>query len=372
MQIHGGQDQLSVAGEAGVIDTALVKCSKDILITAMSSNKKVTKSVMPAVYKKSLKSYEESEDNICRSVAIYYSGRITGKQKYRKIYRHSCYRLNTNKSKNERLAINNCPIPSLVPYNRLMPYIKSIPIGTVYSISYKFCDGLDDCDKVNGCYRNLKEMLVKLAEFYLSGCTGHSITWFEEPYTFSVAVGGDGAPFGKDDTACAWLVSLLNIGRGVLSNNENYLLFGANCSENCVVVQRFVKMLLADIHDIENSVMTCSHNGKQANVKFSFTELPNDMKMLAFLSGELTNSTKYFSSFANVSSDDASNTLGTFGRGNVNTWKPWVYSERLTVVKEVEQMKAKLSKQHLSSSTKRSRLTTFIAKKKADKSLNLF
>ena len=94
-------------------------------------------------------------------------------------------------------------------------------------------------------------MLVKLAEFYLSGCTGHSITWFEEPYTFYVTVGGDGAPFGKDDTACAWLVSLLNIGRGVSSNNENYLLFGANCSENCVVAQRFVKSLLADIHDIE-------------------------------------------------------------------------------------------------------------------------
>ena len=111
--------------------------------------------------------------------------------------------------------------------------------------------------------------------------------------------------------------------------------------------------------------MTCSHNGRQVNVKFSFTELPNNMKMLAFLSGELSNSAKYFSSLANVSNDDANNILDTFGRSNVNTWKPWVYSERLTVVKEVEQMKAKLSKQHLSSSTKRSRLTTFIAKNKS-------
>ena len=225
----------------------------------MSSNKEFT-------YTKSLKTYEESEDNIVRSVTVYYSGGITGKQKYRKIYRHSCYRLSTNKRKNERLAINNCPLPSLVPYNRLMPYIKSISVGTIHSISDKLCDGLDDCDRVNGCYRNLKEMLVKFAEFYLSGCPGHSITWFKEPYTFSVAVGGDGAPFGKDDTACAWLVSLLIIGRGLLSNNENYLLFGANCSEKCVVVQRFVKMLLADIRDIEKSVMTCSHNGKQVNV----------------------------------------------------------------------------------------------------------
>lgn len=130
---------------------------------------------------------------------------------------------------------------------------------------------------------------------------------------------GDGAPFGKDDTACAWLISLLKIGRGVLSCNENYLLFGTDCSENCIVVQRF-KMLLADIHNVEKSVMTCSHNGKQVNVKFSFTELPNDMKMFAFLCGELSNSAKYFSSFANVSKDDVYNTLGTFGKSNKNTW----------------------------------------------------
>jgi hypothetical protein len=31
-----------------------------------------------------------------------------------------------------------------------------------------------------------------------------------------------------------------------------------------------------------------------------FAELPNDMKMLAFLAGELTNSATYFSTFADV------------------------------------------------------------------------
>ncbi|CAB4003604.1 Hypothetical predicted protein [Paramuricea clavata] len=317
---------------------------------------------LPIIYKKSLKTYEASEDNLIRSVAVYYSGGVTGKKKYRKIYKYSCYRLNKDKTKNERLAIDSCPLPRLVPYNRIMPYIKSISLGTINSVTDTLCYGLDECDKVTGCYRNLKEMLIKLAEFYLSGCTGHSITWFEEPYTFSV--GGDGAPFGKDDTPCAWLISLLNIGRGVLSSNENYLLFGANCRESCIVVQRFIKMLLTDIRDIEKSVMTCSHNGQQVNVKFSFTELPNDMKMLAFLSGELSNSAKYFSSFANVSSDDAKNTQATFGRGIENTWKPWMYSDRLKVVNEVEKLKAKL-KQPLSDATKRSKVTSFIAQKKS-------
>lgn len=223
---------MSVAAKIGVIDTALVKCSKDVLVTAMSSNKKFCNSLMPTIYKKSLKAYEASDENMVRSIAVYYSGGITGKQKYCKIYKDS-YR---NRNKSERLSIDNCPLPRLVPYNRLMPNIKSISLGTIFSVIDTLRDGLDECDRVSGCYSSLKELLIKLAEFYLSGCTSHTITWFGEPYTFFVALGGDGAPFGKDDTACAWLVSLLNIGRGVLSSNENYLLFGANCSENCIVV----------------------------------------------------------------------------------------------------------------------------------------
>ena len=39
-------------------------------------------------------------------------------------------------------------------------------------------------------------------------------------------------------------------------------------------------------------------------VTFTFELLPADMKWLAFISGELPNSAKYFSSFADVSADD--------------------------------------------------------------------
>ena len=37
------------------------------------------------------------------------------------------------------------------------------------------------------------------------------------------------------------------------------------------------------------------------NVTFSFDLLPGDMKLLAYINGELSNAAKYFSSFANVS-----------------------------------------------------------------------
>ena len=63
--------------------------------------------------------------------------------------------------------------------------------------------------------------------------------------------------------------------------------------------------------------------------------------MKSFLAGELSNSAKYFSSFANVSSGNANNINGTFGRGPTSTWKPWEYSDRMKVAKSVEQFKSR-------------------------------
>jgi hypothetical protein len=56
--------------------------------------------------------------------------------------------------------------------------------------------------------------LSMLAEFYLVNWS-NELVWFDEPNKFYVAFGGDGAPFGKSDTACAWLVSILNLGKGI-------------------------------------------------------------------------------------------------------------------------------------------------------------
>jgi hypothetical protein len=87
------------------------------------------------------------------------------------------------------------------------------------------CDGLDKKDKVSGCYHDLEELLVCLAEFYLSS-DYYKILTFTETNTFHIALGGDRDPFGKDNSACAWLISILNIGQSVPSSNEN-VLFGS-------------------------------------------------------------------------------------------------------------------------------------------------
>ena len=68
----------------------------------------------------------------------------------------------------------------------------------------------------SGCYRDLEELIVLLAEFYLSTNLCQILT-LTETNTFHIALGGDRAPFGKDNSICAGLVSVLNIGQGVLS-----------------------------------------------------------------------------------------------------------------------------------------------------------
>ena len=162
-------------------------------------------------------------------------------------------------------------------------------------------------DKVNGCYRNLEELLLKLAEFYLCNDFYRILNFGAQPNTFHVA------PFGKDE-CCAWLVSILNIGKGVLSSDENFLLFGANCNETCVPVRRFIKLLIADITQIESTTYTIQCREYSVNIKFQIPNLANDMKMLAFLGGEQRNSAKYYSSFADVSTDMQKDPRGKFGK----------------------------------------------------------
>ena len=51
----------------------------------------------------------------------------------------------------------------------------------------------------------------------------------------------------------------------------------------------------------------------------------NDMKMLYFLAGELSNSASYFSTFGNVNIATSTNCKGAFGPELSNTWQQWAY-----------------------------------------------
>ena len=113
---------------------------------------------------------------------------------------------------------------------------------------------------------------------------------------------------------------------------------------------------MSDIRKIQSSTYSIPAKGASIDVKFVFAELPNDIKMLAFLAGQLINSATYFSTFADV--DKVSFTrIGTFGSNASDNWKPWKYADRIKVVKTVDKFKKKIESKNVSANTKRLNIT---------------
>ena len=120
-----------------------------------------------------------------------------------------------------------------------------------------------------------------MVRFYLSANNYRKdkLNWFgTQEGTFKVAIAGDGTPFGKDDQALAWLVSFLNCGQRVCSSAENFLLIGANCSEDCEPVRRYVVLLERQMTEIEGKMISVETDGKKKFASFQFELLPNDRK----------------------------------------------------------------------------------------------
>ena len=159
--------------------------------------------------------------------------------------------------------------------------------------------------------------------------------WFDESNTFHVALGADGAPFGKHDEATSWLVSILNTGKHIASSYNNFLLCGANCTESHPGMVRYCKKLIHDIAYVETS----SFKVNDKHVRFKFSLIPGDMKWVASFAGELTNSAYYFSSFADVCQADKTKVNGSLGTTNDCTWKPWEFEERIENAKKVAKFK---------------------------------
>jgi len=366
VRIHGGTPNNTMAAVTGLVDTLETKCKTDNIVKAVSRKRKLSNEVFPKIYNAQVKDFNKSQDNLLRSVSAYFNRGVLGKRKYRCLYRILSMKKSKRKGKKfEGIKIGSCKIPKLLPYNKMMDQVKSIDIGKIGDVREDFGESLEEWDRVEGCYRHLIEFLPLLASFYLkleedNKDNSNELLWFtEDKDIFEVALGGDGAPFGKQDTACSWLCSFLNRGKHILSSNENFLIFGANCDENSVVVQKYVKFLYNEISHIEKE--TFEVNGRQ--MKFRFSEFPNDLKMLAFLAGELPVSARFFSTFGNANTNDCDNPSGTFGKGASETWKPWEYKKRVEVAQQVIKFKSKVEKLKCSDVAKRKKVLDFISDK---------
>ena len=91
---------------------------------------------------------------------------------------------------------------------------------------------------------------------------------------FYVASDADRAPFGKDETVTAYLVSFLNVLEQVASCEDNFLLMGSNCKDVPVMIN-FTQHLVKEMKIIEDKKFLVGN----LEVKFVFQLVPSDKKM---------------------------------------------------------------------------------------------
>ena len=96
----------------------------------------------------------------------------------------------------------------------------------------------------------------------------------------------------------SFLMSFLSTVQGIVSSSEIYLIFGG-VKEDGKIVRNYVLKLMLHLKYLESNEFTV--NGKVIN--FEVEGFPNDIKMMAFLVGELNNASYYFSTFASGNSD---------------------------------------------------------------------
>ena len=157
------------------------------------------------------------------------------------------------------------------------------------------------------------------------------------------------------------LVSFLNVGERIASSAEQFLLFGADVEENSEIVTTFIGKLVHDLEILENNIYDISVMRQIKKIEFKVTELPNHMKMLNYLDGELSIASTYFSTFGNVKSADSNDFKKTFGTSKTNFWKDFSYEKIVSDAEKAVRKYEELEKLILAQSTKHSKLTSFIS-----------
>jgi hypothetical protein len=227
------------------------------------------KKVLPTIVNTAVKRYEFGQSNLVRSVAVLYEGGISSKSQYN---RKRSKEIDERGKKHQVTYMDKCKIPKLADYKTVMRFVNSVDIGELRDIprakKTKFDKGVYQMDNednegdlhppLSGCFRDLESFLIKLAKLYLvinQKRPGY-LNWLGLPVgSFQVAIGADGAPFGKYNQATAWLVSFLNVVDRIASCNENHLICGANCSEEHPSMVEYGKLIRKDIERIEKKFM---------------------------------------------------------------------------------------------------------------------
>jgi len=344
--IHGGTKENQDPTTWGMIDTLNSKCKADVLaVKLLNSKTSLKRAITNRCLQQDNNQFKNSKENLFRSLSVYYAHSVM--RKYNNVRKANAMKGRAN----------------FVPYKTLSEFVK-VDIGKVYDIDPTLTQNVPRAEIGEGSYRDLVEYGPRLAEFYLTVNENrvdklHEFSHIERKdpgsFIFLVAIGGDEAPLA----GTTFLVSFLNVGRRIASSQENFLVFGANVKENGLV-QNYLKKLVSDLKNLESEIFHVNVHGAEIKVEFKVESVPNDMKMLAFLAGELSNASFYFCTFANVNQKDLSNHKKTFSSDGDTDWKPFTYSKRLQDAKLVATKKKELQRKKLKPATLRNKITTYI------------
>lgn len=248
-EIHGALESDKRPCLDGMWVSLVANASSEQLKNYIACSKK-TRKVLPSVVNKAVAEFEDSTDNSVRSVKVLYCKGLISKEKYKSVRQSLCMKSNGSSVHRSSIKVSGVRVPKILTYEKVISFLKSVETGTVLDLKSEFCGNLGDDEQVEGAFRQLEEFLLELANLYihvdkvLSKDGSPFLHHFNEaPYNFKVAIGADGAPFGKDDEATAWLLSFINVGERIASQNENFLLAGANCSESHVVMKLYAKKI---------------------------------------------------------------------------------------------------------------------------------
>ena len=330
--IHGAEKNNLDPILHGTIDFLSAKFSTSSLCDKiLSSRPTLVKAIRNRVLSDHTTSYYKSKDNELRSISMYYSSGVMGKAKYVDVLR-------ANRKASSQY------VPNFIPYKKLAYLINHTEIGKLYDVN----ELLQGSEIEKGCYRQCDEYLVALAKFYLNVNEhrsdkllefGHFPKKNQDSFLFACTFGGDGAPI----CGTSFLATFLNVGKRIPSSSETFLLFGSDAAEDSLVSRKFVTKAISDFMYLESKVFdVVLNNGSLRKVEFKLCELPNDMKMLACLAGELTNSAHFFTTFASVHKDNCRVRHNTFGNEKHNEWKPFPYQKRVSDANNVALLKSKL------------------------------
>ena len=152
----------------GLFATVITVAPVDELRKMCSVSPVLKEGVIPNIVNENVKEFESSDVNFVTSVNVLYKDGLVSKAKYNSIRSSLSMTSNGNNTgKSPVKFMKSCLILKLMPYKQLMAKVNAINIATLHDVRETLCDGLDDSGKVDGKYRNLTELFLRLAQFYL-------------------------------------------------------------------------------------------------------------------------------------------------------------------------------------------------------------